>query len=273
MVPSIPAILQTPWPERPSTRIVQRDEESLRHEAGETENRRALEEYRSQKSALQEEKLAVCPRLTLRLSDASTLSLRDGTLDFTATLCYTMTPEFVPSQPIVLHLLGPKAGGPLSENAVYWGQYQIFASPENLPEHRLPFEWRNVSLRRPRDANGRFIDSSDSHYAAAQTYVVSEAEGWIELFPGQEVSRRVTLQLDQAVAWQRGVSSGRDYWLRWAPSGTVGNPKTLWSWKYGGLKDWEGIILNKKEDSKCWIPIPIQSEESGLKFKVVDGAE
>jgi hypothetical protein len=38
-------------------------------------------------------------------------------------------------------------------------------------------------------------------------------------------------------------------------------------------QDWEGIILNKKEDSKCWIPIPIQSEESGLKFKVVDGAE
>lgn len=186
---------------------------------------------------------AVCPRLTLRLSDASTLSLRDGTLDFTATLCYTTTPEFLPSQPIVLHLLGPKAGGPLSENAVYWGQYQIFASPENLPEHRLPFEWRNVSLRRPRDAKGRFIDSSDSHYAAAQTYVVSEAEGWIELFPGQEVSRRVTLQLDQAVAWQRGVSSGRDYWLRWAPSGTVGNPKTLWSWKYGGLKVRHRVIV------------------------------
>jgi hypothetical protein len=178
----------------------------------------------------------VCPYLTLKLSDASTLSLTNGTLEFTATLCYTASPEPIPSQPIVLRLFGPEAGGPLSDKAVYWGQYQIFSSPENLSEKRLPFSWRNVSLRRPRDENGRFVDPSDSQHAAAQTYVVSEAEGWIELFPGQEVSRRVALRLDTDAAWQRDVNAGQDYWLRWAPSGTVGNPTTLWSWKYGGLK-------------------------------------
>ena len=61
---------------------------------------------------------AVCPRLALRLSDASTLSLTDGTLEFTATLCYTASPESITSQPIILHLFGPKAGGPLSDKAV-----------------------------------------------------------------------------------------------------------------------------------------------------------
>lgn len=66
--------------------------------------------------------------------------------------------------------------------------------------------------------------------------MVSESDGWIELFPGQEVSRRFTLRLDADVAWQRGVNAGKEYWLRWAPSGTVGNPKSLWSWKYGALK-------------------------------------
>lgn len=147
-----------------------------------------------------------------------------------------MSPESTPNQPIVLQVLGPNAAGPLSEKAVYWGQYQIFTSPENLSEHRLPFEWHNVCLRRPRDANGRFVDSSDSQYAAAQRYIIDKAEGWIELFPGQEVSRRVTLQLDQADAWQKEIRAGRDYWLRWAPSGTVGNPKTLRRWKYGALK-------------------------------------
>ena len=164
--------------------------------------------------------------------DATDLSLIDGTLNFTATLSYTESPKSTFGQPIVLQLFGSKAEGPLSEQAVYWGQYQIFTSPENLEDHRVPFEYRNMSLRQPRDENGRFVEPSET----AQSYVISEAEGWVELSPGQEVSRRVTLRLDQSAVWQRELRAGREYWLRWAPSGTVGNPKTLWSWKYGSLK-------------------------------------
>lgn len=233
---------------------------------------------------------AACPQLALRLSDASTVSLSDGTLDFTVTLGYTTSSKSTPGQPIVLKLFGPKAEGPLSENAIYWGQYQIFLSSENIGEHRVPFEFHNMSLRRPRDANGRFLEMSDNAF----TYVVSRAEGWIELSPGQEVSRRVTLRLDQDAAWQRVIRAGRDYWLRWAPSGTVGNPKELDKWKYGGLQvrhravmkvryqrssplltrsllqDWEGVICDKRKD-EFWIPIPVQAEEHGLRFKVVEG--
>jgi hypothetical protein len=66
--------------------------------------------------------------------------------------------------------------------------------------------------------------------------MISQAKGRIELSPGHEVSRRVTLRLDQDDVWQQEARAGQDYWLRWVPSGTVGNPRQLENWKYGGLQ-------------------------------------
>jgi len=57
MAPSIPTILQTPWPVRPSRMNRLRGEASDVRKAEQEENKRVLEKFYTEKNALREEKL------------------------------------------------------------------------------------------------------------------------------------------------------------------------------------------------------------------------
>lgn len=100
--------------------------------------------------------------------------------------------------------------------------YSIYRSAACDAEDRLPYHGSGPCMRRRRDPGGRF-----------STHVeITSLASYVELAPGESVSREMRLDLDERRGWKRHLEVGKEYWLRydgWNGSGLGRH------WRFGKL--------------------------------------
>lgn len=152
---------------------------------------------------------AACPIFSVSVSNcdnASELSLPNGSMPFKVTLKYEGMPVNQPQHQHVV-LRDPAV---LSPKSVSRGHFKIYISPTF--EHAVPFRPPQPTLRLPRNPDGRLV-------APPSTFRISAEEGWVELAPGDKISRDLTLDVSDSKDWQDSLEVGRTYYLRYDPYG------------------------------------------------------
>ena len=172
------------------------------------------------------------PRLTVSISGPSSkLSLSEKAFSFTATLTYVSAPPPLAEAPHnETTVIFDVEQSPLKRNACQVGSYSLYSSSNCDSESRVPYVQPNVSIRAPREPDGRFKQRVD----------VTDLSNYVELKVGSSISREVELNLDEGSrgSWHGYLVVGRRYWLRCdSVTGTRGKNESGVDrfWRFGKL--------------------------------------
>ena len=152
----------------------------------------------------QESLTTEAPRFTLSISGPSNLTLSGNTYLFTATLTYISPPSHLSPHDETTVIFDAEQG-PLRRNAPQNGRYSLYTSASCEAESRVPYVRPNVSIRAPREPDGRF----------KQWFDVIDLSNHVEVKVGSSVSREVELNLGEGSnSWRKYLVAGQRYWLR-----------------------------------------------------------
>ena len=152
----------------------------------------------------QESLTTEAPRFTLSVSGPSNLTLSGNPYLFTATLTYVSPPSHLAPHDETTVIFDAERS-PLRRNAPQIGRYSLYTSASCEAESRVPYIRPNISIRAPREPDGRFKQLVD----------VTDLSNHVEVKVGSSVSREVELNLGESSnSWRKYLMAGQRYWLR-----------------------------------------------------------
>ena len=171
------------------------------------------------------------PRFSLSISGPASVSLSAQGYSFTARLTYVSQPlNSKASQDDEFTVVFDVERSPLKRTAPQLGRYSLYTSSRCDTQSRVPYVRPNVSIRAPREPNGRF----------KQWVEVTDLTDYAELDVGLSLSHEVEFDLDEdsRSSWHKHLAVGAHYWLRYDDN-TVGKSSDEKGidrfWRYGRL--------------------------------------
>lgn len=225
------------------------------------DQKRAAQAHKEAYSAVRDRKRAALPVFDIAISSPSSGALQvseSGRVSFTATLTYTKGPPVLDDSdeaargcPVVL-FLHPDGAAPLGKQGLKYEQYQVHSQPDCGPESRVRYQPHlNITMRRPRGKDGRFLDSEP------RKVDISPEVHWVEMKVGDSISREMELGLLDSPVPEVTLEKGKEYWLQYAPLNQVPYSKAhVEHWAFGTFEDWNDKQLEIGHTT-TWLPIPV----------------
>lgn len=171
------------------------------------------------------------PRFVLSISGPASVSLSAKSYSFIAKLTYvSRPPSLTASQDDEITVIFDVGRSPLKRTAPQLGRYSLYTSSRCDDQSRVPYVRPNVSIRAPREPDGRFKQWVD----------VTDLTDYAELNVGLSVSHEVAFDLDDdsRSSWHKYLAVGGHYWLR-CDNNTAGRSNDEKGidrfWRYGKL--------------------------------------